>query len=222
MPAIIRIRHPRRKAGKECKALVIHFALAWTLPATRLAAGIGDPEPFTGSNIEGRANSKGLLMLVPIPCVLEGGVATASSIGRPAGNQWRNLMHGWKLHAAAALAATISTGPAASQDIELFKVQDGRDLMEVCTRAEGGDGQAGAFCYGFITGTGSMYATVVTANAVPRMVCPPDSANISLSAIRQNFLDWAEDNPGKLGNPAADTLMEASARRWPCPSTATR
>jgi hypothetical protein len=104
--------------------------------------------------------------------------------------------------------------------MDLFKVQSGQDLMEVCTRAEDGDGQASAFCYGFITGAGSMYRTAVAANAVPRMVCPSDPADISLNAIRQNFLSWAAENSGKLGNPAADTLLEASARRWPCPNTA--
>jgi len=87
-----------------------------------------------------------------------------------------------------------------------------KDLQGLCDGAEGSPRLAG--CLRYMQGTVAMYELVATENKELTWFCAPREAPPAL--LRQQFVEWAKDNPDQMGQEAIQAVRLALADAFPC------
>ncbi len=119
-----------------------------------------------------------------------------------------------------ALAALGWAGPAAAQDVDdvaaSFRLDDGAALVTACTvpASDPLHDTANGFCLGYMTGAMQLYRAATASPNIPNAVCA--DREVSRAEMRAIFLDWAEDHPDHLAEPALDALFRAAVDAFPC------
>jgi hypothetical protein len=118
-------------------------------------------------------------------------------------------MVGWRIGAAgAALAAALAGAPVAAQDGRVFTL---KQLYEIC---RAGDASRQSACSGFVTGVRHTLDVFKNSLKDRLTVCIP--ATVDNRAFRDNFLAWAEKNPGEFGRSAVRGVIKSAFERYPC------
>jgi len=118
------------------------------------------------------------------------------------------------------LMAAGWAGLAAAQDLDevaaSFRLDDGAALVTVCTVPAGDPlhDSANGFCLGYMTGAMELYRAATASPNIPNAVCA--DREVSRAEMRAIFLDWAEDHPDHLAEPAIDGLFRAAVDAFPC------
>ncbi|WP_028579271.1 Rap1a/Tai family immunity protein [Desulfogranum japonicum] len=99
---------------------------------------------------------------------------------------------------------------------EAFYLKTAQDLKTLCSTDKEYQlhDKAMGFCYGFMSGTMSFYGAIKENPNISKLVC--SDSPISRSQMVTTFLEWAENNPDRLSQPAVDSLMQAASEKWPC------
>jgi hypothetical protein len=88
----------------------------------------------------------------------------------------------------------------------------GKDLLAACQAADGSQQQRG--CLRYLQGAAAMYNLAATEGKDPGWFCTPRDAPAEM--LRQQFLDWAQDNADQMGLEAIQVLRLALADAFPC------
>ena len=106
---------------------------------------------------------------------------------------------------------------ALSADTSDFAAKTTRDLVKLCSVAEGDDlhGAAKGYCLGFVDAATDYHAVVTSGELLKPLTCPPGSA--TRGDVVDVFLAWAKKNDALLDteNPIHG-LMRALIEQWPC------
>ncbi|WP_157505454.1 Rap1a/Tai family immunity protein [Geminicoccus roseus] len=109
------------------------------------------------------------------------------------------------------LAAASGTAGAAPVDTEAYRMRSFQDLVAVCGAEEV---EAAQFCRGWLVGNGSLYASLVEAQAIKPWACAQPVP--SLDEIRRAIVAYGRSNPQTGSQTAVDGFWRAAASIWPC------
>jgi hypothetical protein len=87
-----------------------------------------------------------------------------------------------------------------------------RDLTGICEAADSSARQTG--CLRYLQGAVAMYELMVTEGKELTWFCAPREAPASL--LRQQYLDWAKENPDQAGTDAIHAVKLAMSDAFPC------
>jgi len=111
-------------------------------------------------------------------------------------------------------------GLAAAEDVDevaaSFRLDDGSALVTACTvpASHALHATASGFCLGYMTGAMELYRAATASPDIANAVCA--EREVPRAEMRQIFLDWAEDHPDRLAEPAIDALFRAAVAAFPC------
>jgi hypothetical protein len=117
----------------------------------------------------------------------------------------------------------VAASPALAQSDadsveESFKLDNAKALVTACTVPADNPlyQTAKGFCLGFMTGAMQFYSAAAASPKVKNFVCPGHV--VSRAEMREVFLEWAQANPERLGEPAIDGLVRSAVAKFPCES----
>lgn len=87
-----------------------------------------------------------------------------------------------------------------------------RDLTGLCEAAENSMRQTG--CLRYLQGAVAMYELTVTEGKELTWFCAPREAPAAL--LRQQYLEWAKENPDQAGTEAIQAVKLALSDAFPC------
>lgn len=113
----------------------------------------------------------------------------------------------------AAAVCLVAAGPPSANalDTDNYKMQTFGDVVTVCGAP---DAEAAQFCRGWLVGNGSLYMTLVKANAIPQWACADPVP--SLDEIRRAIVAYGSANPQMGDERAVDGFWRAASAIWPC------
>lgn len=90
-------------------------------------------------------------------------------------------------------------------------------LQQTCASSSLSDAgrQRRRYCVGFISGVEEGVRVLHKQHMLEMSICLPDK--ISGRALTNVFLKHTTDNPGQLGKPAAQVVIDALSQTYPCP-----
>ena len=119
---------------------------------------------------------------------------------------------------AAALLLASTVGAAAQEGFSLddFKVDNGQDLLDICTLDDShvSHWEAQSFCFGYFQGGADFHRALASGPQHDPITCPPADATIR-DAVRV-FVDYAHAHPEYQGEAAMDLVFRAVIDQWPC------
>lgn len=120
-----------------------------------------------------------------------------------------------KIRLLAAIAMFTMAGPALALDPATFRLQNGNNLLELCSLPTSDPWHANAmeFCNGYLTGAFQYYDATVP--AAGRFVCAPNPRPRP-GPVMKAFVDWAKARPQYLQESAVDTLFRYLGETYPC------
>jgi len=113
------------------------------------------------------------------------------------------------------LAAGFGAAQAAFVPEE-FKLEQGSDLLDICTISTSHPGYAEAygFCVGFFTGAMHYHRALAKGPEHKAIACPEHT--VTRAEAIAVFIAWAHDNPQYLTEEPIEALMRAAVAKWPC------
>ncbi|MGH7393288.1 MAG: Rap1a/Tai family immunity protein [Candidatus Rokuibacteriota bacterium] len=117
------------------------------------------------------------------------------------------------------IATLAFTAPAPAVTPAEFGLRSGADVVALCATPARDPLYTAAvhMCHGFGAGTYQTIMAMTRHEKLKAIICPPDPSPSRNETVRR-FLQWANDNPRYLAEPAVEVFARFFITQFPCGS----
>jgi hypothetical protein len=111
---------------------------------------------------------------------------------------------------------TVAAGAQAAFTPEEFKLDQTRELLDICTVSASHPDylEAYGFCVGYFTGAMHYHRALAKGPERKAIVCPEHT--VTRAEAIAVYVTWAKANPQYMNDEPMEALMRAAVEKWPC------